>query len=79
MVQGAGEVEAGENGWVLALRWTPARDVRVAVDGDCPASYREGLERLYRETTQAVAFELPPPNGFVEAALDPWPWVVRVE
>ena len=78
-VHAAGEVETGDAGWLLSLRWSPARDVHVQVDGDCPAAYREGLARLYRTTTQRVAFELPPPNGFTETALDPSPWLVRVE
>ena len=78
-VQAAGELvwEAGR--WLLELRWTPARDVAVRIDGDCPASYREGLERLYRTATHRVAFELPPANGIVTAELDPYPWAVEVQ
>lgn len=78
-VQAAGELlwEAGR--WMLEFRWTPARDVAVRVTGDCTASYREGLERLYRTATQRVAFELPPANALVTAELDPYPWAVEVQ
>ncbi|MFL5505601.1 MAG: hypothetical protein ACJ8AU_01855 [Gemmatimonadales bacterium] len=78
-VHAAGEVEAENGVWVLSLRWTPARDVHVAVTGDCPEAYRDGLERLYRTRTQRVEFELPPPNAFTQQELDPYPWIVRVE
>ena len=78
-VQAAGEVAREGGEWVLSLRWTPARDVRVAVEGDCPPTYRARLAQLYRTASQRVAFELPPPNGLRELALDPWPWMVRVE
>lgn len=78
-VHAAGELEPGEAGWLLSLRWSPARDVYVDVGGDCPAAYREGLARLYRTITQRVTFDLPPPNGFTETALEPSPWFVRVE
>ena len=78
-VHAAGEVTRENGAWVLSLRWSPARDVHVEVGGDCPEAYREGLVRLYRTTTQLVAFELPPANGFIEVALEPMPWLVRVE
>jgi len=78
-VHAAGEVEPGDGAWMLALRWTPARDVHVAVGGDCPESYRAGLVRLYRTATQFIVFELPPAHGFSEVALDASPWMVRVE
>jgi len=78
-VHAAGEVAAADGGWVMSLRWTPARDVHVEVTGDCPEEYRRGLARLYRTATQRVAFELPPPNGFTQKELDPFPWIVRVE
>jgi hypothetical protein len=78
-VHAAGEVAATEAGWAMSLRWTPARDVHVEVTGDCPEDYRRGIARLYRTSTQRVAFELPPPNGFTEQELDPYPWMVRVE
>ncbi len=78
-VHAAGEVAAADGGWVMSLRWTPARDVHVEVTGDCPEEYRRGLARLYRTSTQRVAFELPPPNGSTQKELDPFPWIVRVE
>ncbi|MCU0621160.1 MAG: hypothetical protein MUC69_06640, partial [Gemmatimonadales bacterium] len=78
-VQAAGEVVREDDRWVLEFRWTPAREVEVQVEGDCPAAYRDALERLYRTATQRVVFELPPANATVRAELDPWPWAVRVE
>jgi hypothetical protein len=78
-VHAAGEVSEANGGWMLQLRWTPARDVHVDVTGDCPEAYRRGLAQLYRTTTQRVAFELPPPNAFTQQELDPYPWIVRVE
>jgi hypothetical protein len=78
-VHASGAVEPGGEGWEMSLRWSPARDVQVEVGGDCPASYRDGLERLYRTTTQRVVFALPEPGRVIDAALDPSPWAVRVE
>lgn len=78
-VQAAGDLEQEDGKWMLALRWTPARDVRVAVGGDCPKGYRAAVERMYRFATHRVAFELPPANAFVQGELDPYPWAVRVE
>lgn len=78
-VQVSGEVtnENGASG--LYLRWSPARDIRVAVTGTCPAQYRSALERMYRTTTHAVLVPLPKAGGGeVSLALEDQPWKVRV-
>jgi hypothetical protein len=77
-VQASGELVA-ENGTALELRWSPARGTRVAVEGDCPKAYRDGLARLYRTVTHSVLLPLPNAGAApVEVALDDQPWKVKV-
>ncbi len=78
-VQVSGEVKDDEGAPALYLRWSPARDTEVEVEGSCPASYRKALARMYSTATHAVLMPLPKAGeGEVALALDDQPWKVRV-
>lgn len=78
-VQVAGQVTSDGGASTLYLRWSPARDTRVTVDGNCPASYRSALARLYGTVTHAVVMPLPRAgDGELSLVLDDQPWKVQV-
>ncbi len=78
-VQVSGEVTNEAGGPLLDLRWSPARDTEVAVEGSCPARYRRALAQMYRTATHAVSVPLPKAGeGEVSLALEAQPWKVLV-
>lgn len=78
-VQVSGQVSSDNGIPNLYLRWSPARDTRIAVEGNCPAKYRSALARLYNTVTHAVLIPLPRVgDGDVALALEDQPWRVRV-
>jgi len=78
-VQVSGEVMNEAGGPLLDLRWSPARDTEVAVEGSCPARYRRALAQMYRTATHAVSIPLPKAGeGEVSLALEAQPWKVLV-
>lgn len=78
-VQASGEVTRDEGAPVLYLRWSPARDTEVDVEGSCPVQYRRALERMYRTATHAVLIPLPKAgDGEIALTLEDQPWKVRV-
>jgi len=78
-VQVSGEVTDDAGVPNLYLRWSPARDTEVEVEGNCPAAYRKALARMYSTATHAVMMPLPKAGeGEVALALDDQPWKVRV-
>ena len=63
----------------LYLRWSPARDTEIAVEGNCTAAYRTALARMYSTVTHAILIPLPKAgDGEVALALEDQPWKVRV-
>jgi hypothetical protein len=83
-MSGEGDVQASgepvsEHGAALELRWSPARGTRIAVEGDCPRAYRDGLARLYRTVTHSVLLPLPNAGAApLDVVLDNQPWKVKV-
>ena len=78
-VQVSGRVSNEEGTPNLYLRWSPARDTRIAVEGNCPAKYRSALARMYNTVTHAVLMPLPRAgDGEVALALEDQPWRVRI-
>lgn len=78
-VQVSGQVSNDEGAPTLYLRWSPARDTHIAVEGNCPAKYRTALARMYSTVTHAVLIPLPKAgDGEVALALEDQPWKVRV-
>jgi hypothetical protein len=78
-VQVAGQVSYDAGTPSLYLRWSPARDTRIAVEGNCAATYRTALARMYRTVTHAIVIPLPKAgDGEVALALEDQPWKVRV-
>jgi hypothetical protein len=78
-VQVSGEVKDDAGVPNLYLRWSPARDTEVEVEGSCPVSYRKALSRMYSTATHAVLMPLPKAGeGEVALALEDQPWKVRV-
>ena len=52
-VQVSGQVNNDEGTPNLYLRWSPARDTEIAVEGNCTAAYRTALARMYSTVTHA--------------------------
>ncbi len=78
-VQVSGAVTSDDGTPALALRWSPARDTRIDVEGTCPAHYRKALERMYSTVTHSVLIPLPlAGQGEITLALEDQPWSVRV-
>jgi len=78
-VQVSGEVMSEAGGPLLDLRWSPARDTEVMVEGSCPARYRRALAQMYRTATHTVSIPLPKAGGGeVSLALEAQPWKVQV-
>ena len=78
-VQVSGQVNNEGGAPTLYLRWSPARDTRIAVEGSCPAKYRAALARMYSTVTHAVLIPLPKAgDGEMALALEDQPWKVRV-
>jgi hypothetical protein len=78
-VQVSGQVSNDDGTPNLYLRWSPARDTQIAVEGNCPAKYRSALARMYNTVTHAVFIPLPKAgDGEVAMALEDQPWKVRV-
>ncbi len=79
-VQAAGEPTALDDGQpALALRWSPARGTRIAIEGDCTAAYREALARMYRTASHLVVIPVPSVgHDPVAVMLDDQPWSVKV-
>ena len=78
-VQASGEVTTDNGAPALYLRWSPARDIEVVVEGSCPERYRKALARMYRTETHAVLLPLPRAgDGEITQALEDEPWKVRV-
>lgn len=78
-VQVSGVVTTEGGGFVLYLRWSPARDTEVRVEGSCPERYQTALARMYRTVTHAVLIPLPRAgDAEVALALEDQPWMVRV-
>ncbi len=78
-VQVSGEVTNDNGAPGLYLRWSPARDTKVDVEGTCSAQYRNALARMYRAATHAVVIPLPKAgHSEIALALDDQPWKVRV-
>ena len=73
-------IDGGEDGTPnLYLRWSPARETEIAVEGNCPAKYRTALARMYSTATHAILVPLPKAgDGEVALALEDQPWKVRV-
>jgi hypothetical protein len=63
----------------LQLRWSPARNTKVDVTGDCSPQYRVALAQLYRTTTHVITLPVPKVGqGEIALALEEQPWAVRV-
>ena len=78
-VQVSGQVSYDAGAPNLYLRWSPARDTRITVEGNCPAKYRTALARMYSTVTHAIVIPLPKAgDGEVALALEDQPWKVRV-
>ena len=78
-VQVSGEVTNEEGVQYLYMRWSPARDTEVTVEGNCPVPYQKALARLYSTATHAVVMPLPKAGeGELALALEDQPWKVRV-
>ena len=78
-VQVAGQVTNEDGVPNLYLRWSPARETRIEVEGNCPAAYRNALSRMYRTVTHAVVIPLPRAGSAgLSLALDDQPWKVQV-
>lgn len=78
-VQVSGEVTNSNGAQNLYLRWSPARDTEVTVEGTCPVAYRRALARMYSTATHAVLMPLPKAGeGELVLALEDQPWKVRV-
>ena len=74
-VQVSGEVTSEDGAFVLYLRWSPARDTEVNVDGSCAERYQKALARMYRTVTHAVLIPLPKAgDGEVALALEDQPF-----
>jgi len=72
---------AGWNDPWLRLQWTtPEGASEVAVEGDCPASFNEALERMYLSVSHSVEFPLPAAGaGRRTLRLDDYGWIVDVQ
>jgi hypothetical protein len=78
-VQVAGQVTNDDSVPTLHLRWSPARETRIDIQGSCPADYRNALVRMYRTVTHAVVIPLPRAgDAELSLALDDQPWKVQV-
>ncbi len=78
-VQVSGEVKNVDGALMLYLRWSPARDTQVLVEGSCPVRYRKALAQMYRTATHAVLMPLPRVGqDELALALEDQPWKVRV-
>ena len=78
-VQVSGQVNNDDGTPNLYLRWSPARDTEIAVEGSCTAAYRAALARMYSTVTHAILIPLPKAgDGEVALALEDQPWKVRV-
>ena len=78
-VQVSGHVSNDDGTPNLYLRWSPARDTRIDVEGSCPAAYRTALGRMYSTVTHAVLIPLPKAgDGEVALELEDQPWKVQV-
>ena len=78
-VQVSGEVANADGAPTLYLRWSPARETKVVIEGSCALQYRKALAKMYRTVTHAVLMPLPRAGGGEMAlALEDQPWKVRV-
>ena len=78
-VQVSGQVSYDAGRPNLYLRWSPARDTRIVVEGNCPAKYRTALARMYSTVTHAILTPLPKAgDDEVTLGLEDQPWKVRV-